>query len=89
MQRNENKKLEDIPCHELNRIFCHFYTEIQKKGSQDYEPRKFGCHGVLVRLSFKKTMAETTVFCKIVNLQIQGNNLKQKQENYEYTVTDR
>ena len=70
-------------------FFAIFTLKFKKKGSQDYEPRKFGCHGVLVRLSFKKTMAETTVFCKIVNLQIQGNNLKQKHENYEYTVTER
>ena len=33
-------------------------------------------------------MAETTLFCEIVNLQIQGKNLKRKQENYERRVTE-
>ena len=35
-----------------------------------------------------KTVEETTVFCEIVNLQIQGNNLKWKQENYKRKVTE-
>ena len=39
----------------------------------------FGCHALLAVPSFKKTVAETTVFCEIVNLQIQGNNLKRVQ----------
>ena len=30
---------------------------------------------MLIGWSFKKTVAETTVFCEIMNLQIQGNNL--------------
>lgn len=70
-------------------FFAIFTLKLKKKGSQDYEPRKFGCHGVLVRLSLKNHGRNYTLFCKIMNLQIQGNNLKQKQENYEYTVTER
>lgn len=34
-------------------FFAIFTLKLKKKGSQDYEPRKFGCHGVLVRLSLK------------------------------------
>ena len=38
MQRNEARKLEDIPCHELDAILSRFFAEIRKKDGQDYEP---------------------------------------------------
>ena len=38
VQRNEARKLEDIPCHELDAILCRFFAEIRKKDSQGYEP---------------------------------------------------
>ena len=38
VQRNEARKLEDIPCHELDAILCRFFSEIRKKDGQDYEP---------------------------------------------------
>ena len=79
MQRNEIRKFEDISRHERHSVICCFFAEIRKKGRSRIRTRKFGCHAVLVVPSFKKTVAETTVFCEIVNLQIQGNNLKRAQ----------
>ena len=38
MQRNEARKLEDIPCNELDGILCRFFAEIRKKDGQDNEP---------------------------------------------------
>jgi len=38
VQRNEARKLEDIPCHELNAILCRFFAEIRKKDGHEYEP---------------------------------------------------
>ena len=81
MQRNKARKLEDIARHE------RFFTEIRKKGQSRIPIRKFRCHAVLIEPSVElKTVAETAVFCKILHSQIQGNNLKRKQENYQRRV---
>ena len=53
MHRNETRQLEDIPSHELGALNSKF----------EERTRKFGCHAVLVRPSFEKNVAETTVFC--------------------------
>ena len=70
MQRNEARKLEDIRRHDRDAVLCRFFTEIRKKGRSRIRNRPFGCHAVLVGPLFKKNVAETTVFCEIVNLQI-------------------
>ena len=75
--------MEDIPYHALDAILCRYFGEIRSR----LATRKFGCHAALVGPLSKKTLAETTVFCETVNLQTQGNNLEQKQENYERRVT--
>ena len=77
MQRNEARKLEEIPRHELDAVLCRFFSEIRKKGRPRIRTRKFDCHAMLVGPSFKKkTVAETTVFCESVKLQIKSNNLR-------------
>ena len=38
VQRNEARKLENIPCHELGVILCRFFAEIRNKDGQDYQP---------------------------------------------------
>ena len=37
MQRNKARKLEDFPCHDLDAVLCHFFTEIIKKDGHEYE----------------------------------------------------
>lgn len=38
--------------------------------------------------NYLKNEGETTAFCEIMNLQIQGNNLKRKQNNHERRVME-
>ena len=89
MQRNEARKkiwkICNIPCRELDAILCRFFAEIRKKDSQGYEPESLA----VLQCSLDRHLKTVAVFCEIVNLQIQGNNLKRKQENYERRVTER
>ena len=64
VQRNEARKLEDIPCHELDAILCRFFAEIRKKGRSRLRTRKFGCHAVLVRPSFEKLWQKLQYFAR-------------------------
>ena len=68
MQCNEARKLE------LDAILCRFFAEIRKKDGQDNEPESLA----VMQCSLDLHSSETTVFCEIVNLQTQGNNLKRK-----------
>ena len=64
-----------------------FFRWNSEKGRSRIPIRKFGCHAVLIGPSLElKTVAETTAFCKILHSQIQGNNLKRKEENYQRRV---
>ena len=40
MQRNEARKLEDIPCHDLDAILCRFFAEIRKNDGHEYETER-------------------------------------------------
>ena len=37
MQRNKARKLEDIPCCDLDAVLCRFVVEIRKKDSHQNE----------------------------------------------------
>lgn len=75
--KRKSWKLCNIPCHELDAILCRFFAEIRKKDSQGYEPESLA----VMQCSLDRHLKTVAVFCEIVNLQIQGNNLKGKQEN--------
>ena len=40
MQRNEARKLEDIPRHYLHAVLCRFFAEITKKDGHEYETER-------------------------------------------------
>ena len=64
VQRNEARKLKDIPCRELDAILCRFFRWNSKKGRSRLRTRKFGCHAVLVRPSFEKLWQKLPYFAR-------------------------
>ena len=40
MQRNEARKLQDIPRHDLDAVLCRFFAEIRKKDGHEYETER-------------------------------------------------
>ena len=40
MQRNKARKLEDIPCHDLDAVLCRLFAEIRKKERHEYETER-------------------------------------------------
>ena len=56
VQRNEARKLEEIPRHELDAVLCRFFSEIRKRRRPRIRTRKFDCHAVLVGPPFKKKL---------------------------------
>ena len=77
MQRNEARTLKDIPCHEFHAALSRFFSLKSEKRMVTNMNQGLSCSA---RWTVnKKGVAETTVFCEIVNFQIQGNNLKRAQ----------
>ena len=69
VQRNEARKLQDFPRHELDAFLCRFFAEIRKTDGHKYETESVA----VMQSSWTvilKTVTEITVFCEIVNLQI-------------------
>lgn len=42
-EKNESRKLEAIPCDELNLLLCAFFKDIRKKNGDEYEPGTLTC----------------------------------------------
>ena len=40
MQRDEARKLEDIPRHDLDAVLCLFFTVIRKRDGHEYETER-------------------------------------------------
>ena len=71
------RQLEDIPRQELDAVLCRFFAEIRKKTVANTNQKAWlSCSARWTAIL--KTVAETTVFCAIVNSQIRGNNLRRE-----------
>ena len=69
MQHNEARKLEDIRRHDLDAVIYRFFSEIRKKAITNTKQNVWlSCSASWTLIL--KNVAETTVFCEIVNLQI-------------------
>ena len=64
-------KLEDIPRYDLDAVLCRFFAEIRKEDGHEYETERLAVMSLSASWTvILKNVAETTVFCEIVNLQI-------------------
>ena len=60
-------------------FFAVFSLKLEKKDGHEYEPESLTVMQCSLDSHLKKTVAETTVFCESVKLQIQSNNLRRAQ----------
>ena len=76
-----------MACHKLDAILCRFFAEIRKKDGQDCELESLAVMQCSLDRHLKNCGRNYSIL-RDRDLQIQGNNLKRKQENYELRVPE-